>query len=99
MAEYCKAWNGYEGSKHSKKFCVVPSRETGQYLLNLSRGDIKRIEEVITYHCFLNDHLLRIGCQESPRYRKEILGKPVLQNKDLRDLKVSSLAEFILSEY
>lgn len=65
--EHTRAWISYEGARHTKLFCGTPSREVRLALLNLSRGEIKRVIETVTDHCSLNKHLFDIKCEDSTR--------------------------------
>lgn len=65
--EHSRTWSNYNGARHTKTFCGTPSKEISQALLNLSRTDIKRVVEVVTNHCSLNEYLFKIGYSVSPR--------------------------------
>ena len=65
--EHVRAWTSYNGARHSKVFCGIPSEETGQQLLSLCRTDVKRVVEVVTNHCSLNEYLFKIGYASSPK--------------------------------
>lgn len=65
-SEHLSAWNEYDGGRHTKIFCRVPSDKVRFELLNLGRPNIKRVVESITNHCGLNKHLYDINCCDNP---------------------------------
>jgi RNase H len=65
--EHSRTWLSYNGARHTKIFCGTPSKKISDALLNLSRTNIKRVIEVVTNHCSLNEYLFKIGCTVSPK--------------------------------
>ncbi|CAL8132135.1 unnamed protein product [Orchesella dallaii] len=58
-------WGRYGGARQTKELIDIPSMRVSNFLITLSRSNIRLFTQVITGHSTLNGHLHRIGRADS----------------------------------
>jgi hypothetical protein len=64
--EHHKYWQSIFRYRHAKSFFDGPSTKRTAELLKLSRFQIKQVTGLLTGHCQLRGHLLKMGMVSSP---------------------------------
>ena len=60
------AWRGSNGCEHSKCFIYETSGRVSDQIMDMSKNEIRIITGLITGHCKLNQHLVRMGIRNDP---------------------------------
>lgn len=60
------AWRGANGCEHTKRFVATTTERVSNQLIEMSKSDIRITTGIITGHCRLNQHLMRLGIRNDP---------------------------------
>jgi hypothetical protein len=66
MVNNKKYWRSLTGLKQAKRFIQGPSAKRTKELLKLNRNQLRWVIGLLTGHCHLNGHLLKLGLSNSP---------------------------------
>jgi hypothetical protein len=61
-----KYWESLTGLRQAKRFIWGPSAKRAKELLKFDRNQLKWVVGLLTGHCHLKGHLLKLGLSDSP---------------------------------